>query len=468
MMEGRVVANSNMVRRYIGAHTDANPQTVLQNLQRVVKKHNLANKIPLVKYAKNPRGRFYFFLGVTGWNDVFIPKEAWHVIELLGVEKFVFWPLDNDCVHRWLRDQEIETLYFNPLKPKVTKPDVILIRRQYVLVTQNHPIQPFDISETELPESDLEDSESDQRFDQMLYWLSAKAEGSWEVFVQACHLLRLVKEPRQARHVQRRMILLGHVECSADGARWSICPATVVRSQLGESFLCGQRTPELLEELSSHFGIVDKPQPDHKGPTHLAISGLSLDEDETIKLKGEVVLTAAGTASEKIATVLPDLAKWQDTLTRIEKLNPYNYEIERWDGASFSPCHDIRERNNIYTGESGMYHLTHQTTGVGMTLYFDHVGQRWLKGDWYGLRFLTYYTTGTRCEVVYDTVRNELRIPIVQHWPLLFERALVLSSGFLPRRNKDAGLLVYQKVGCNLSHILAEKLNVSVEEKHHA
>lgn len=462
------MVSSNTVQRYVGVHTDADPQAVLDKLRRVVERRNFANKIPVVKYAKSPRGRFEFFLGVAGWSDVFLPEEVWRVLEMLGLERFAYWPLDINYIQWKLRGQEIETHYFKPIEAKGAAAGVIPTGAGYTSVGINHPIDPFDLYQTELPDNDLEGSEADQRFDQLLYWLSAKAEGSWEVFVKACHLLRLVNEPKQARHVQRRLILLGHIECSADGARWSICPAAVVRSQSGESFLCGQRTPELLEELSAHFGIVDKPQPDHKCPTRLAVTSLSLNEGETIRLKEGIVLTATGTTSEKLAAILPDLAGWQDMLARIEKLNPYNYEIERWAGGGFSRCQEIIERDNYYTGESGMYRLTHKVTGVGMTLYFDQARQRWLKGDWYGLRFLAHQTAETRCVVEHDIRRNELKIPLAQHWPLLYERALVLSSGFLPHRIKDPGLLIYQKVPVNLSLVLAQKLNVSVKEKRHA
>jgi hypothetical protein len=405
---------------------------------------------------------------VAGWNDVFLPEEVRRVLELLGLESFAYWPMDISYVHWKLSGQEIETHYFKSSEAKSAADDVLPTGVGYTSIGINHPSDPFDLYETEPPDYDLYDSKANQRFDQLLYWLSARAEGSWEVFVQACQLLRLVDEPKQARYVQRRLMLLGHIECSADGARWSICPAAVVRSQLGESFLCGQRTPELLEDLSTHFGIVDKPQPDHRCPTRLAVTGLSLDGGETIRLKGGIVLTAAGTTSEKLAAVLPDLVGWQDILARIEKLNPYNYEIERWAGGRFSPCQDIGERDNIYTGETGMYRLRHKATGVSMTLYFDRVGQRWLKGDWYGLRFLTYHIAGTRCEVVHETRRNEMRMPLAQHWPMLYERALVLSSGFLPDRTRNTEWLVYRDVPATLSNTLAHKLNVSVKESHHA
>jgi hypothetical protein len=433
-----------------------------------VEGRKLANKIPLVKCAKTPRDQFYFFLGVKGWSDVYLPEEVWRVLELLGLEGSAYWPIEINYIQWKLRGEEIETHYFKPSETTAAIDSAARPVPGYTTTGVGHTIDPFDLSETEFPDIGLDDSKADQRFDQLLYWLSARAEGSWEVFVQACQLLRLVKEPKHARYIQRRLMLLGHVECSADGARWSICPAAAVRSQSGEVFLCGQRTPELLEEISEQFGIVDRPQPEHSCPTRLEINGFSLGEGETIRFKAGVTFTAAGPASAKLTTILPDLAGWQDSLTRIVKLNPYSYEIERWADGRFSPCQQINERHNIYSGESGMYRLTHRVTGVGMTLYFDQAGQRWLKGDWYGLRFLAHQTAGARCVVEHDFEKNELKIPIAQHWPLLYERALVLSSGFLPRRIKDSGLLIYQKVPVNLSLVLAQKLKVSVEEKRHA
>lgn len=462
------MASDHAVRKFVGVHTNADPLVVLDKIRRVIEGRKLANKIPLVKFGKDTWGRFYFFLGAKGWNDVYLPEEVKRVLELVGLEASAYWPMEVNYIQWKFRGEEVQTQYFKSAETTSPAGGVARPRTGYTPVGVGHAIDPFDLSETELPEIGLEDSKADQRFDQLLYWLSARAEGSWEVFVQACQLLRLVKEPRHARHVQRRLMLLGHVECSADGARWSICPPAAVRSPSGEVFLCGQRTPELLEELSDHFSIVDRPQPEHSCPTRLAIKGFSLDESENIRLKAGVTLTAAGEAPVKLATILPDLAGWQDSLTRIEKLNPYSYEIERWASGSFSPCEEISERHNVYSGEPGMYRLTHKVTRVSMTLYFDQAGQRWLKGDWYGLRFLALQSAESGCVARYDARKNELLIPFAQHWPLLYERALILCSGFLPGKVKDSGVLVYQRVPANLSHVLAEKLNVPVEEKHHA
>jgi len=47
---------------------------------------------------------------------------------------------------------------------------------------------------------------------------------------------------------------------------------------------------------------------------------------------------------------------------------------------------------------------------------------------------------------------------------LLYERALVLATGFLPDRAKNQKWLRYQGVSTKLCQILASKLNVLVRE----
>jgi hypothetical protein len=50
-----------------------------------------------------------------------------------------------------------------------------------------------------------------------------------------------------------------------------------------------------------------------------------------------------------------------------------------------------------------------------------------------------------------------------QRWPLLYERALVLASGFLPSRHPENGLLYYRNIPLTLARSVAEQLGVQVE-----
>jgi len=472
------MGRENKIRCYIGFYADEDSEVVLQKLKLTVGRLRCSHSVPVVKFAHNSQGRSYFFLGVPKLEQMCPPKEVWKVLTLLGCEKCSWWPMDIKYVQWFLKGAEIDSHFFEDLPESdletkdsaaklppgnLTNAAALELAEQPNVAT-NYPTEPFDLSDSRVPDEILEDTHIDRQYDQLLFWLSARAEGSWGIFVNACNLLGLIKDLREARYVLRRMMLLGHVDCSPDGSRWSISPPAIVQSSSDREFLCGQRTPELLDRISSQCALDDKPQPGHQGPTHIEMSRISLEDSDSIAISDSIEVMFAGKSSEKLAKLLPDLAGWKGLLTSYDKLNPYNYEFEVWGREGFVPCDAIIERNDIYTGESGLYYLKHKFTGLGTSLYFDHRDQRWLKGDWYGLRFLALQSSGKRCSVRHDSKSNELRIPLAQQWPALYERALVLASGFLPLRSKNGKWLTYQDVSADLSLTLANKLNVFQEE----
>lgn len=163
---------------------------------------------------------------------------------------------------------------------------------------------------------------------------------------------------------------------------------------------------------------------------------------------------------------MPDLEGWKAILTSIDRINTINYNIEIWNGNRFSSYDTFYERDGRYFGESGMYRLTRgeDRNTYQIVLYFDRPNQRWLRGDWYGLRYLAYDSTGRDFEVVYNSGVNDLLIPIDERWPLLYERALVLASGSLPDRADNPRWLKYSGVSSELVQLLTGKLNVSIRE----
>lgn len=100
------------------------------------------------------------------------------------------------------------------------------------------------------------------------------------------------------------------------------------------------------------------------------------------------------------------------------------------------------------------------------TLYYDEDTQRWLRADWYGLRFLARYEAGQSCPVQYGSTTSQFAVPLEWRWPELYERALVLASGRLPRR--QSGWLIYDGVGRELVDALRGKLRLDVEESFYA
>ena len=103
-------------------------------------------------------------------------------------------------------------------------------------------------------------------------------------------------------------------------------------------------------------------------------------------------------------------------------------------------------------------------TSRTMTLFFDEPAQRWIRGDWYGLRFLSLEAGQACVEVVHDSGASELLIPASQRWPLLYERALTLASGMLPGRAANPDWLSYPRIPLDLAKVLCGKLNVNLME----
>ena len=440
-------------RRYVGVQTVGRTVPVLERIRQVVRSFNLTHAIPIIKVEKKARGQFYIFLAIEGVEGDRLPDSIVQVLRSAGLTGRQFWPLRLSEIKSMVNTAEVETYGFSALL--------------YKSLWERDIGDPYDLSDDMASETETADPYLGERYNQLLYWLSATAEGTWDAFVSTCVALRLASDSRYARRILRRFMLLGHIECSKDGSAWTISPSAIVFCPLknGTGFLCGQRTPKMLKALEDVWSLVEYPQPSCQGPSRIEVQCEPLAES-VLEMPSGIALHATGTVSIRLVELLPDLEGWKETLTVIEKLNTTNCSVEIWEGKQYVSCPDFYQRGDDYSGVSGLYRLTRETNSYRMILYFDSNRQRWLKGDWYGLRFLAYTDAGQACEAIYQTDANVLMIPDNERWPMLYERALVLSSGFLPRRNEDAGLLIYQMVPDNLSHILAGKLNVSMEKNH--
>ena len=220
-------------------------------------------------------------------------------------------------------------------------------------------------------------------------------------------------------------------------------------------FLTGQRIPRLIKQFDARWNLENIPQPGNQGPSRVKVH-INPSVDSFVN---ELQVEFVGVASVQLASLLPDLEGWKAILTAIDRISTTRYNIEIWNGSRFSTCDAFYER-------SGMYRLTRRndTNAYQIVLYLDQPNQRWLRGDWYGLRFLAYDSVGREFEVVYDYSTNDLLIPVDERWPLLYERALVLASGSLPGLADNPRWLKYSGVSSELVQLLTEKLNVSITE----
>ncbi len=330
----------------------------------------------------------------------------------------------------------------------------------YETHTHNIPYQPkpvgydnpFDfITSSPHPSSSLADNEEIyRRYERLLYWLSAIGDGSRESFKIACQSLELA-EPRR---ILRRLKLLGHLESSADGSRWTMSPTALVKTKSQEFVLCGQRSLKLVQRLEQLAKVTSINQ--RRCPPCIYLKLASKNVSYLIE-HAEFSISDAGKASSKLAKILPDIETWQQNLRNLQGIEPSLYEWQYFDDHHFVDC--------VSPNKTGLYQFVRREANNNMsrTVFYDQPNNRWLQGDWYGLRFLAlYHNQDISCIVHYNKTTENLAIPLDQRWPEIYERALVLASGQLPtyQRTEQSWWLVYERITPKLATQLTDKLGV--------
>jgi hypothetical protein len=295
-----------------------------------------------------------------------------------------------------------------------------------------------------------------ERHNRLLYWLSAAGEGAWEAFREACQILGLAAEPGHARRVQRCLLLLGHLTLSDNGMRWTV-PAPTLRPTTvsGDLFLlCGQRSPSLLKDLPLHRTLME--QPGGQGPTRILVRSDEVSAKVTL---GNVSYLLESPNPLAQADALPALQGWADNLRGIDRPNLASFaQVERWNDGSWQAGR-LHETSGRYVGESGLYRLTRSDRcRFTVTVFFDSQRQRFLRGDWYGLRFLARQKADLPCRAVWT--QQTLLIPLNERWPLLFEQTLAQSTGLLPDRVDKGKYLRYADVPESLARVLCQRLAI--------
>jgi len=257
--------------------------------------------------------------------------------------------------------------------------------------------------------------------------------------------------------------LLGHIEVSQDGSIWSVCPPCLVaikHSPLQEYVLAGQRNIQLLETAerlgSVQLSFVEQPGGLAPKTVHLHMSSENAIEQLKEEIGNHYQLIDVGMAARKLAEALPSVEGWLECLPTVGKFVIALYNVELFVDGSFIP--------GIFQGESGMYRLLlpDAKDRVNQTLFYHRGSNKWIQGDWYGLRFLALRQAEEACRAVYHPAAQRLALPISQRWPEIYERALVLSSGQLPEESDN--WLFFDNIPRDLALQLTAKLAVAYEE----
>ncbi len=438
-------------RWYTGFTYTGNSKKLVEQISEQVQRHNLSKFVPLMRVQKGAkRGMFYFFLAIESPQRGEIPTEVQSILLKLS---FFTYPIKGnpsfayEQIKRFVGVAHEVCDYTNPIPYEPAQKGIYDNPFDLIAFPQNSRSSP-----------DIE--ALSQRYEQLLYWLSALGSGTWESFKKACDALEL-EEPKR---ILRRFRLLGHIESSLDGLRWSTAPTALVEvrseSDSQEFILCGQRSKHLFEKLQQYATVKVSNQLMGDAPpdVHLQLDSLEkLDYTvEQVRNQFGITIINAGNASLKLATVLPNLTTWKQGLRRLQGIVPSLYEWKCFDGNDFVEC--------SFCGITGMYQMfpTEESARPRLTLFYDSETNTWRQGDWYGLRFLALQHSGFECIARYDRASWRLAIPVSQRWPEIYERALVLASGQLPTYQNS--WLVYENVPMEVISLLTDKLNVKCSE----
>ncbi|HEY9694171.1 MAG TPA: hypothetical protein V6D15_18360 [Oculatellaceae cyanobacterium] len=437
-------------RWYKGFYYKGNPKELVKQISKQVQDNNLGKFIPLLRVEKGakPRKQFYFFLAVEGRQNGEMPTEVQSTLLNLS---FFQYPIKGSPAFN-----------YEEIKPMVGVAHDIY---DYTNPIPYQPVQeigydnPFDL--INLPSINYLSPDIEffsHRYEQLLYWLSALGGGTWESFKKACVALKL-EEPKR---ILRRLKLLGHIESSSDGSRWSVAPTALVKvrpeSNSQEYILCGQRSLSLINELKKYAQVDVRKQPIGEAPPCICVRTNNPEQIfELIKQIGtQFAIANVGEISLQLANILPDLVTWKHNLRNLPGIVPSLYEWQYFD------CNVNDFISCISPIETGMYRMQSQKTGYKYTIFYDKESDRFLQGDWYGLRYLALQHNNQDCIARYDRATKRLAIPLSQRCPEIYERALVLASGLLPTYKEPC--LIYENVALELANLLSDKLNFKCSE----
>lgn len=454
-----------MPRWYLGFHCRAkNRQVKADRFAEQVRQHKLGKYIPVMRVEKGQKsGEFYLFLAIESQAPselpdavqkvlphlrtlgTPIPKTDSPILESFTLEEIRRMVGVEHTVHDYAR-----LIPYVPCKPRMLS-------------------NPFTHQDLEIAEHDADVERKllrSRRYDRLLLWLSAAGSGSWQTFQNVCHALGLEGRHDAPTQVLRRLRLLGHIETSPDRSHWSATPTTLVlpdaRDDEHTLFLCGLRDNATLQVLRKIAHIEEIPQPTGEAPARVFIHASDRNLFLARIVRNHPMRWAwADRAALRLSQVLPSLTDWKHTLEVLPYFTPYQYQAKRFDGSRFVETDFDKRVNGFY-----QFWMRKQNTSASdqpaCTLFYDAECERFLRGDWYGLRFLTLQTSGRACPVTYYPSSSRLAIPQHWRWPELYERVLVLASGKLPVVLDKH--LVYESISPSILSELKTKLNLDCEE----
>jgi hypothetical protein len=305
------------------------------------------------------------------------------------------------------------------------------------------------------------------RANELLLWLSARQQGSWQQFRQAVEELHSSDEDAITEsdnefplHQRLRLDLerLAHAEFFAADCEggWRVAPPTLATHSVSNGvrgILCGARSPALLERVT-------------RGAERLNVEIVgSLDAPEVIRIVGEDTPALADLAAQTgirfqldaplaILSCLPPCDPPPQVRSPSEFPQGSDWSIHKLDTAKSS--WRLIDRREAQAAHFGLFRfLIH----FQRPRYF----LRWKNNTFEMPRAIALYALLRRHRhdvMHYDPDSAVLRIPAICRPPRLLERALVLCSGVPPVYAN--GELTYSEIPLEVARLAAQLLRQRV------
>jgi len=412
-------------------------KTIAARIKDAVKQSGMAMSIPMIKFENGRDRQFYLGLAVQSGDQsaTEAPPEILKLCRDVGLGQPIGRLVEAAQINASFMSGNISWESFNDS-----------IRFESTTEEPPNNIDPVEV----LPAREL----ATDIWDQLLWWCSAQGEASFQLFRQVAGLLT---DGVQANpwHLMRRLTLQGHIEVdgSSRTMRWCSNEATFVCGYDGRAFLLGRQTPRYLKEIE---GILELDRYTPNGAPTL----VSAASQDVLTLKSGLAslgVSVANNPSQHWVNILP---MWRSLISNLERdpdVREHSESFRIWDGNDF---HSSRPSE---TG-IGLYEITGQHQLDKRTRLFD--GREWLAGPFYDLQWILARLRGRD---MYAVLKPDgmLLIPEAEHWPFLYERALVLCSGRLPSRFRlgEQSYLGYLGVGPEVASKLCDNLEIKLKKE---
>jgi hypothetical protein len=419
---------------------------IITRVKGMVKALRRTLELPMIRFNARLSGAT-FYLGIAV-NDASCGDEAPpdYVEELflrlgmpLSQYERAWWPQRGEDVEQFLQGVSEYDHLTSPLK--------------FERLTA--PILPASLTDAE----EIEAAQNPEAYDRLHWWCSSKESGTVAQLAELAAALGLSELEGSVWAVLKKLSLLGHLDVFQDQDRewvWRIAPLTVVETATNATaFLAGALSGKLRNQLATKLGAVIDPT--NGGPSRVGIPTDRLAELDSIV---GFASRRAGAASSRWATLLPGIREYQTILVPDPAIasEPHHYSFKRYSGGGFVPV-------NGQELPSGFYQVQRNGQQFLPKHVFRTADSRWLNGDFATLRFLSLAVGGQQAKARHYP-DGTLIVPMIQRWPSLYERALVLASGQLPSiqsvADRTGRLLAYRTIPKDVAQTLASKLDVTL------